>query len=160
MAAYPVTRSKSEPPAATAIPETKFFSKSLIIKVAKPIFEELDNMEEGILRNLECIITRHAKEFKKRTKLEIGTNKLIFELYDQERILSSVRSIEPGNVVNLGKLLKEYASLMEEIKTAKKISPEKLEGAIDTLSSSGKFKPETIVIMNALVPAIPSKQSE
>ena len=160
MAAYPVSNSKSEQPAIPAIPATKFHSKSLITSVVKPIFEELDKMEESTLRNLNFIVTKHAKEYKKRTKLEIGTNQLIFELYNQERIFSTTGSIEPNNVVHLGKLMKQHAALIEQMKTAKKTNYEKFAEVIDTLSSNGKFKPETIAVMNALVSAIPSKKSE
>ncbi len=159
MSAYPIIN-KIEPSEAPAIPETKFYSKSLIMSVVKPIFERINEMDEHILRNLDTIVTAHAKEYKRRPKFEIGTNQLILELYQQEDRLTRFGSMTPKNVVNLGKLLRENKAIIEQIKMAKKTNPEKFEGAIDALSSSGKFKPETIAVINALMSAIPSKQSE
>lgn len=160
MAAYPIINSKMEQSEAPAIPETKFYSKSLIISAVKPIFEKINEMDENILSNLNIIVTKHAKEYKKRKTLEVGTNRLILELYEQEDKLVRFGSMTPKNVVYLGKLLREYKAIMDQITTAKKTNPEKLQGAIDVLDDSGKFHPETIAIINALVSAIPSKQSE
>lgn len=157
MSTYPIN-SESEQSRISAIPATKFHSKSLIISVIKPIFEQINEMEERTLRNLNIIV--HAKQNKEQKNLEIGIEELIAALSWQETILPNVEARVPKNTTILGLLIKKYNRLIEQIETAKKTNPEKLQQAIHVLNSSQECKPETATIINALISAIPSKESE
>ncbi len=157
MSTYPVNR-ESEQSRISIIPATKFHSKSLIISLIKPIFEQINALEESTLRNLNIIV--HAKQDKEQTTLEIGIEELIAALFWQETILPNVEATVPKNTTILGLVIKKYNRLIQQIETAKKTNPEKLQEAIRVLNSSREYKPETANIINALISAIPSKESQ